>query len=162
MSYEKREGNYMPRGDNVLTKQRIAAVKSLSREQLWLLAVQTSAPPRPEVEVESKAVARLLGVSGKQSEAVENITRHYVVRLAVRQISPSGVVMELINSGLTPEYATLLADVAEQTAENLRAYWSGDALLAHSRLERVLKRLTAIEQALEVKEKANQPPSKKA
>jgi len=129
-----------------ISDKEVRAIKSLDREQLWLLSVQRLAAF--DFKTNDGALRKLLGVTDDQMKAVENVITHYSIGIAVRGVSPAGVVGELIDLDINPDYAVLLADTAAEVSYRIRLVGKTRSYFSARGIQDILERLERIDTAL--------------
>lgn len=90
-----------------------------------------------------------MDTSEDQAKAVFAILDHYSVGVAVRGISPAGVVGELTATKIKPEYAVLLANAADEIAHGLRILNKSQSYFLAGNLHEMRSQLAKIESAIE-------------
>lgn len=129
--------------------EQAASIKTLDRIQIWLLCAHYVTRDIG-FRVQAGEVYQRLGVTEEQGEAVSAILDHYSVGIAVRAISPAGVVGELTSAKLKPEYAVLLGDAADEIAHGLRILNKSQSYFVAAHLDAIEKGLASIECVLKV------------
>ncbi|MCL5104181.1 MAG: hypothetical protein M1133_08710 [Armatimonadetes bacterium] len=131
-----------------VSPEQATAIACLDPVQIWLLCAHRVASDIG-FRIEDRVLCNRLDTSEDQAKAVFAILDHYSVGVAVRGISPAGVVGELTATKIKPEYAVLLANAADEIAHGLRILNKSQSYFLAGNLHEMRSQLAKIESAIE-------------